>query len=221
MKDYPIHERLHIGMLLAMAAGGFDAYTYLQHGEVFAGLQTGNLILLGIHIAKGDLSIIVRYLVPILSFLLGTIIVRFVQQRFEKSDTRRNRQVSILLWEMLLVLIVTVAAAHIPNMASSALVSLVAAAQLQEFRKLKGGPFTSLMMTGNLRTLGESYLDAVTEHSVKAREKGNDTLAIIVSFVVGAALMGLMVSWLTNAAIVLTLVPLGITTYFISTNKAK
>lgn len=46
----PVHETLIIGILLAMSAGGLDAYTYLVHGEVFAGLQTGNLILLGIHL---------------------------------------------------------------------------------------------------------------------------------------------------------------------------
>ena len=51
---YPIHERLLIGTLLTAAAGSFDAYTYLLHGEVFAGLQTGNVILLGVHLGQGQ-----------------------------------------------------------------------------------------------------------------------------------------------------------------------
>ncbi|WP_434976965.1 DUF1275 family protein [Latilactobacillus sakei] len=41
-----ISDKILYGGLLA-AAGGFDSYTFLVHGQVFAGLQTGNLILLG------------------------------------------------------------------------------------------------------------------------------------------------------------------------------
>lgn len=48
-----VHERLEFGMALAATAGGLDAYTYLVHGEVFAGLQTGNFILLGVHLGQG------------------------------------------------------------------------------------------------------------------------------------------------------------------------
>ncbi|MEG0079125.1 DUF1275 family protein, partial [Enterococcus sp.] len=51
-KEYPLHERLIIGVFLAAAAGGLDAYTYLFHGEVFAGLQTGNFILLGLNLGQ-------------------------------------------------------------------------------------------------------------------------------------------------------------------------
>lgn len=47
MMEEKAHERLEFGMALAATAGGLDAYTYLVHGEVFAGLQTGNFILLG------------------------------------------------------------------------------------------------------------------------------------------------------------------------------
>ena len=53
-KPYPVHESLLIGTLLTAAAGSFDAFTYLLHGEVFAGLQTGNVILLGIHLGQAQ-----------------------------------------------------------------------------------------------------------------------------------------------------------------------
>ena len=57
-REYPLHERLIIGVFLAAAAGGLDAYTYLFHGEVFAGLQTGNFILLGLNLGQGDFTAI-------------------------------------------------------------------------------------------------------------------------------------------------------------------
>ncbi len=190
MKNYPIHERLLVGSLLAMAAGGLDAYTYLEHGEVFAGLQTGNFILLGIHLTKDGLSRSLHYLVPIAAFALGTILIRILQQGFEKNESLKNRQLFVLGWEILLIWLTALVAPVVPDMLASAMVSLAAAAQLQEFRKLKGGPFTSLMMTGNLRTLAESYWNALSGGNRGALKKGNDTLAIVVAFVFGAALTG-------------------------------
>lgn len=46
----PTYEKTFFGALLTMAAGGIDAYSYIFHGQVFAGLQTGNMILLGVNL---------------------------------------------------------------------------------------------------------------------------------------------------------------------------
>ena len=40
-------ESLLLGVLLAVAGGFFDAYTYLCRGKVFANAQTGNIVLSG------------------------------------------------------------------------------------------------------------------------------------------------------------------------------
>ncbi len=61
-------EALLVGALLALAGGFMDAYTYVARGHVFANAQTGNLVLLGIHIADGEWRIAVSYLIPILTF---------------------------------------------------------------------------------------------------------------------------------------------------------
>lgn len=47
-------ESTVFGALLTMAAGCIDAHSYLLHGQVFAGLQTGNLILLGVRLGQGE-----------------------------------------------------------------------------------------------------------------------------------------------------------------------
>ena len=77
MMEEKAHERLEFGMALAATAGGLDAYTYLVHGEVFAGLQTGNFILLGVHLGQGHLDALIHYLVPDFSFcgrrIVGTL----------------------------------------------------------------------------------------------------------------------------------------------------
>ena len=46
-------EALRVGLVLALAGGYLDAYTYLCRGGVFANAQTGNMVLLGIRAAEG------------------------------------------------------------------------------------------------------------------------------------------------------------------------
>ena len=50
----PDYTTLLPGALLAATAGSLDGYTFLHQGAVFAGLQTGNLILLGVHLGGGQ-----------------------------------------------------------------------------------------------------------------------------------------------------------------------
>jgi uncharacterized membrane protein YoaK (UPF0700 family) len=224
---FPVHERLAFGCLLTAAAGGLDAYTYLVHGEVFAGLQTGNVILLGITIGGGHFGAAWKYVIAIIAFLAGTMLIRFMQHWFDRheakaaaatisaasGESRRSpklsRQLAVLLFESTILAVVALVSGSVPDVVATALLSIAAAAQLQEFRKLKGGPFTSLMMTGNLRTLAESAYDGILHrhapepdaHRSAARRKLLDTAAIILSFMVGAAIVSLAVGYLGGITI--------------------
>lgn len=84
-RAYPLHEQLLFGCGLTMTAGALDAYSYLAHGAVFAGLQTGNLILLGTHLGQLQLSAIGRYLTAMVAFMVGTMLVRSLQACIWKS----------------------------------------------------------------------------------------------------------------------------------------
>ena len=211
----PVHQRLLFGSVLAAAAGSIDSYTYLVHGEVFAGLQTGNLILLGSKIGLGEFNQVWRYLIAILAFMFGTILMRIFQYQFEGGKFHTNRPSAVLKYELVLVLIVALISSWLPNLVSTALLSITAAAQLQEFRQLKGGPFTSLMMTGNIRTLAESFYDWVGHGDQKARGKLADIGAIMVAFAFGAGLVAVLVSFLHGVSIIVTAVFLAIDISFL------
>lgn len=197
------YEKLTIGMLLAAAAGGLDAYSYLEHGEVFAGLQTGNLILLGIHLGQFKWEQTVQYVVSILFFAIGTIIVRWFQKH-ERLLKRNAFSIDecVLMYEISLIVLVALFSKILPNTLVTGMLSLTASAQLQHFRKLNGGPFTSLMMTGNIRTAAESMYDALIEKNQTAWRKGLDTLSIIGSFVGGALISGALTGILGSFTII-------------------
>ena len=82
-------------------SGGFqDAYTYISRGQVFANAQTGNIVLLSAALLRGDWAVCLKYLIPILSFVLGTMAAEFIHIRF------RNFRQLVLIQEIAFLLIV-------------------------------------------------------------------------------------------------------------------
>ncbi len=76
-------ESIEVGIILALAGGFMDAYSYLCRNHVFANAQTGNILLLGIHLAERNWSDAVRYFFPIVSFILGIALADMVKNEDE------------------------------------------------------------------------------------------------------------------------------------------
>ncbi|KRM90669.1 YoaK family protein [Liquorilactobacillus cacaonum] len=189
MKNHRIHESIYFAAILTMIAGGIDAYSYIFHGEVFAGLQTGNLTLLGIQLGHLQFKQAIRYISSIIAFSVGTVVVREIQHKYKEEQANLRRYI-ILFFEFILLVAVSLISNVVPNYVSSILLSIAAAAELQEFRVLKGKAFTPLMMTGNLRTLMENLYDSLKFRNIENLKKARDTFIIMVSFAFGAALIG-------------------------------
>ena len=66
---------LATGSVLMLATGFVDAYTFLQHGHVFAQAMTGNLVLIAIGAFDPAIVAFWRPLVPTLAFVLGVVVV--------------------------------------------------------------------------------------------------------------------------------------------------
>lgn len=207
------YERLLSGALLVMTAGVLDSYTYIQDGGVFAGLQTGNLILTGLRIGRGDYGSIVQALVSLVMFAVGVAIIRVVQYHYpsERAVTRKRLTLS---FEIVIFVVVSVIAGHVSILLTTGLLALAAASQLQEFRRLKNTPFTPLMMTGNVRTLSESLLDFVAQGNMQALKKAGDIATLIGAFFVGALLNGYLIQYLHGQSILVAALILLITILF-------
>nr|WP_318530057.1 YoaK family protein [Lentilactobacillus hilgardii] len=204
-KEIGVYERLLSGALLAMAAGALDAYTYLEDGGVFAGLQTGNLILTGLRVGQGDYGEITQGIVSLIMFAVGVAIIRVIQYHYP-SELALRRKVVTLSYEIILFVLVSFLAGRVSILLTTGLLAMAAAAQLQEFRTMKNGPFTSLMMTGNVRTLSENVLDFVAQGDKKALRKAGDIVTIIGSFFIGALLSGYLVQYFQGQTILLSAV---------------
>ena len=130
-------EALRVGLVLALAGGYLDAYTYLCRGGVFANAETGNMVLLGVKLAAGDWAAAAKYLPPIFAFFLGVLAAEAIRRRGKAAPAAKLhwRQ-----WVLALEIGVLAAAAFAPlggawDMAVNWAVSFVCALQVESFRR--------------------------------------------------------------------------------------
>lgn len=58
-------------LVLSAASGATDAFAFLCLGKVFAGVMTGNLVLVGASVGAGDRDVVPRALTALLGYALG------------------------------------------------------------------------------------------------------------------------------------------------------
>ena len=80
-------EAVSTGIFLTLSGGFQDAYTYYCRGNVFANAQTGNIVLMGSHLAAREWNLAVRYLAPVLAFACGVYMAEHVK-RLHRQDRR-------------------------------------------------------------------------------------------------------------------------------------
>ena len=80
-------EAVSTGIFLTLSGGFQDAYTYYCRGNVFANAQTGNIVLMGSHLAAREWNMAVRYLAPVLAFAGGVYMAEHVK-RLHQQDRR-------------------------------------------------------------------------------------------------------------------------------------
>lgn len=207
-------EALRVGLVLALAGGYLDAYTYLCRGGVFANAETGNMVLLGVKLAAGDWAAAAKYLPPIFAFFLGVLAAEAIRRRGKAAPSAR---VHWRQWVLALEIGVLAAAAFAPlggvwDMAVNWAVSFVCALQVESFRRVHGKAYATTMCTGNLRSGTELLYQYFQTRDRGILRSSLRYYQVIAAFIAGAAvsavLAGPLGQWSVLAACVLLAVVL-------------
>ena len=197
-------ESLRVGVLLALAGGFLDAYTYLCRGKVFANAQTGNMVMLGISFLEGNISDTFKYIVPIIAFAVGVFLAEIIRDKLLEHEKIHWRQGVLAIEIVLLICVAFIPHDYIAN----TLVSLICAMQVESFRKFHGNAYATTMCTGNLRSGTEKI---VTFMRTKDKSYLNISLQyyfIIVVFCIGAFIGGIFSVNIGKKAILIPCIPL-------------
>lgn len=178
-----ISESIELGILLALSGGFMDAYSYIERGEVFANAQTGNMLLLGIHLSEGNLSAALRYLCPVVAFTFGIALAEIV--RNIKQDSHLHwRQISVITEAAILTVVSLLPQSQ--NLAANSLTSLACGIQVESFRKIHGNGIATTMCIGNLRSGTQHIYTFFRTGKAETLRRGLLYYGIIFSFICGA-----------------------------------
>ena len=171
--------------IFIILSGGFqDAYTYCCRGGVFANAQTGNIVLLSTALFQREWPAALKYLIPILSFMLGIAAAEIVHIRLKHYEKIHWRQI-ILLCEVVLLLAVGFLPQRVDALAN-ALVSFVCALQVQTFHKVRGHAYASTMCIGNMRSGTEALCAYFHTGDKEILHKALTYFGVVLLFALGA-----------------------------------
>ena len=190
-------ESIELGVLLALAGGFMDAYSYIARDGVFANAQTGNILLVGVNLSGGDLMCAGRYFFPVLAFALGIMLADLIHERF--SSLFHWRQLTVFLEAVILLGVSLIPGTA--NLVANCLTSFACGMQVESFRKIHGHGIATTMCIGNLRSALQSVDDYIITHNKGFLENGLLYFGVILTFVVGAVLGNLCIGWLGLHAI--------------------
>ena len=159
----------------------------ITRGHVFANAQTGNVVLLGLNLAEGNIKEVAFYLFPIIAFALGILFTEWIRAKFKEYDLLHWRQI-VVFFEALLLFFPAFMASGMWDTAVNILVSFVCAVQVESFRKVNGHSVATTMCTGNLRSATEQIFHYVRTRDPDTRKTILSYYEIVVFFALGATL---------------------------------
>jgi uncharacterized membrane protein YoaK (UPF0700 family) len=182
---------LATGSVLMLATGFVDAYTFLQHGHVFAQAQTGNLVLIAIGAFDPTIVAFWRPLVPYLAFVVGVAVV-WGWSRWRGTP---GPQLATLGLQVVVLVAVGFLPAGVLSVVVTAAVGLGAGMQIAAFQGVGRASFTTTVMTTNSMRTVNAALTALTTADAEDRAVARAYATALAGFVAGAFLGAFLTTW--------------------------
>ena len=192
-------ESVMLGIVLALAGGYMDAYSYICRDHVFANAQTGNILLLGVNLSEGKWVTALHYLYPVLAFVVGIALADMVKIKFKHLSVLHWRQIAVLGEAVILL-----GVCFIPqdmNFLANILTSLACGIQVESFRKIRGHSIATTMCIGNLRSGTQYMCDYIVTKETEVLDRAFLYYGIIVCFILGAILGNVFIKILGEKSI--------------------
>lgn len=219
-KNLPVHEQLAFCLLLTVIGGFFDSYTYVNCGGIFANAQTGNLIFVGVDIIEGKLSDVIHYLVPIISFVLGVLVSKIIENKYKQLSIFKHIYM-LLVTQSLALLFIFLKHSIFGIDIRPIVISFICAIQYDGFRKVNNLVFASVFCTGNLRSMTEHLYKYVFLKKKESKYPLFIYLIVILVFLFGVILGAASSKYYSHKAILVPIFIIIINLFFVRGIKNK
>jgi uncharacterized membrane protein YoaK (UPF0700 family) len=193
---------------LTLVTGATDAVAFLRLGNVFTSVMTGNMVLLGIAVGRGELGALEHTGLAVVMFILGTIAGARIAGRPRADDPVWPRPISLALCvELAIFAAVAICwwagnshpagALQSVELGASALALGI---QSSAILRLNVSGLSTTYLTGTLTTLVQTL---TTTHRLKGSGR---SLCVLIALIVGAAIGALAAVHIPAAAPVVSVV---------------
>lgn len=134
--------------IATMAGGAMDAWVYFAHGHVFANAQSGNVVLMGIAFAGGDVANAATHLPSLLAFATGALTSRLSGQLLKRGRLN-SRNVRLAVACVMLVAL-GLFVDRMSDRAVTGCIGFIAGVQITSLSHIGSWSFNTGMTTGNL-----------------------------------------------------------------------
>ena len=200
-RNLPVHEQLIFCLLLTAVGGFFDAYTFVNCDGIFANAQTGNLIFVGIDLIEGNFSEVLHYSIPILSFVIGVLVSKFIETKYKELSIFKHIYM-LLLTQIAALIIISIKHEYFGVDIRPIVISFICAIQFDGFRKVNNLVFASVFCTGNLRSMSEHLYKYFVLKKKESKIPFLIYLSVITVFLSGVILGAAMSKYLLHKAII-------------------
>jgi uncharacterized membrane protein YoaK (UPF0700 family) len=196
-----------LAVALTLVTGATDAIAFTRLGSVFTSVMTGNMVLLGISVGRGELSTLEHTGLAVISFIIGTVAGAHIAGAARDDDPVWPRPLSRALTVELAIFVAVAigwwasgsdptGALQSTELAASALALGI---QSSAIVRLNVSGLSTTYLTGTLTTLVHTL---TTTRRLKGAGR---SLCLLVALVVGAALGALLALRVPPAAPVISL----------------
>ena len=219
-RNLPVHEQLIFCLLLTAVGGFFDAYTFVNCDGIFANAQTGNLIFVGIDLIEGNFSEVLHYSIPILSFVIGVLVSKFIETKYKELSIFKHIYM-LLLTQIVALIIISIKHEYFGVDIRPIVISFICAIQFDGFRKVNNLVFASVFCTGNLRSMSEHLYKYFVLKKKESKIPFLIYLSVITVFLSGVLLGAAMSKYLLHKAIIVPIFIISINLIFVTVINNK
>lgn len=199
-------DSLTSATLLAFTGGSLDAFLYLNHGHVYAGVMTGNAVLCGVAVFNHSVGGAMHYVSPLFAYVCGISLIAVLQQYVKRHSVR----LALALVGVGLLALSFVPKSF-PEQIYIFLVVLLTGFLVGIARRVDTYSYNATVLTGSLRDATISLYQALNP-AMRAENlrKSRDLWMVMFSFLTGAAVGGLLGKHIGNHALWLPVGVVGI-----------
>lgn len=194
-------ERWWIFALMICVAGFYGGYTYSCRGGIFCNAQTANFVLFGMALGVADWSKALYYLIPMASYLGGTIISELLPKPLKKRSHIRW-DTFFVCFEMIVILIIGFIPTEAPVQICQIIINFICAMQYNTFRNAENIPASTTFCSAHTRSMGVYFVKWLKHKAERNYLKRSAFHAgMIFSFIIGAVLASFLCNYFETRAI--------------------